>query len=169
MKLDFAASVCEIIDSLHSLTMRRLVRTEKSLDLLSTSYQPRTRPLFVCPSCRTRLSSPSQRFALSTTAVRRAESDSKVPFTEKIRRRIWGTESPPGQEDPYGDLSALDQTKRKRQNAVEKEEVVKQRSAVVEPDTSGYVPATTWDGLEQVGSLGGWEEEAWDEGERFRG
>ncbi len=149
--------------------MRRLVRSSKSIDFLETSYRPHPRPFFVCPSCQTRLSSPSSRFALSTSAAQRAEGDGKVPFTEKIRRRIWGTETPPGQEDPYGDLSAFDRTKKKGRSAAEAEDVVEQPAPAVLPYLNSYVPATTWDGLEQVGTLGGWEEEEWDESERFRG
>lgn len=149
--------------------MRRLVRSSKSIDFLETSYRLYPRPLFVCPSCRTRLSSPTQRFPLSTSAAQRADSDGKVPFTEKIRRRIWGTATPPGQEDPYGDLSAFDRTKKKGRSAVEAKDAVEQPAPAVLPYLNSYVPATTWDGLDQVGSLGAWQEEEWDEEERFRG
>ena len=169
MKVDFANAIP--IKSTQ-LTMRRLVRFEKSIDLLESSYRPSPRSLFVCLSCRTRLATAPQRFALSTSASRRAQSGGKVPFTEKIRRRIWGTESPPGQEDPYGGLSALDQTKRKKteqRSAVETEVAVQRGAAVAQPDTTAYVPATTWDGLEQVGGLRGWEEETLDDEERFKG
>lgn len=149
--------------------MRHLIRSPKPIDLIEPSHRLRPRPLIVCPSCRTRLSSSSQRFALSTSASQRAAGDNKVPFTEKIRRRIWGTESPPGQEDPYGDLSALDRTKKKKsRSTVQADDATELRAPTVLPGINSYVPATTWDGLEQIGGEGA-AEEWWDEEERFRG
>lgn len=149
--------------------MRRPTSFSSAIDRLKTCYRPGPRPLFICPSCRTRLTSPSQRFALSTSAGQRADSNSKVPFTEKIRRRIWGTDSPPGQEDPYGGLSALDRTTKKARSAVKADDAVERCAPDVLPNVDSYVPATTWDGLDQVGSLGEWENEQWNEDERFRG
>ena len=154
--------------------MRRLVRTNRSFDLLECSYRPTSSSPFVCHFCRTRLSSAPPRATLSTSSALRAERNgssqsTKLPFTEKIRRRIWGTEAPPGQADPYGDRSSFDRSKAKEQDVVEVEEPVEQDAAVVEPDMSGYVPATTWDGLEQVGGFGGWWKANWDEEHRFRG
>ena len=32
-----------------------------------------------------------------------------------------------------------------------------------------YVPATTWDGLDQIGGAAGWWEAAWDEEHQFQG
>ena len=44
-----------------------------------------------------------------------------MPLTEKLRRKIWGTDNPPGLEDPYGDRSVFDQSK-KKERRLEKEE-----------------------------------------------
>ncbi len=153
--------------------MRRLIRLGRSIDLLETFHSPRTvsRSAFVCRSCRTRLSSTGQRAAISTSTrgARNGDNSSeKVPFTEKVRRRIWGTESPPGQADPYGDVSLFDQTKKNAGKNIEPDEAPEEVAGVV-PDDSGYVPATTWDGLEQVGGFGGWWKDNWDEEHAFRG
>lgn len=154
--------------------MRRLARIDRSVDLLESSYSISSRASFVCVACRSRLSSVPQRAALSTSAAYRAQRDGsssseKIPFSEKIRRRIWGTDSPPGEADPYGNLSTFDQTKKRGESVIEPEETPEEENAVIKPEKTSYVPATTWDGLEQVEEFGGWWKENWDEEHRFRG
>ena len=56
----------------------------------------------------------------------------------------------------------------------QEEEVQKQAesNATAEAVTTaggGYVPATTWDGLEMIGGAEGWWEEAWDRENQFEG
>ncbi|KAI9839792.1 MAG: hypothetical protein M1837_001991 [Sclerophora amabilis] len=43
------------------------------------------------------------------------------------------------------------------------------KQASVEVEDPDYVPATTWDGLEQVGGQGGWWKKHWDPEHRFQG
>ncbi|MCJ1386501.1 hypothetical protein MMC17_009627 [Xylographa soralifera] len=94
-----------------------------------------------------------------------------MPYTEKIRRKIWGTQDPPGQADPYGDASILDQTK--KQTPKPEPELMDQVSTAKDKPLSSsaayadYVPANTWDGLDHIGGATGWWEEAWDEEHQF--
>lgn len=131
---------------------------------------------FVCLQCRHRSALAAQRGALSTSVPispqRHASSTSSIDsLTGKIRRKLWGTDNPPGQENPYGGLSKSELKKSK----VKKDPVaVAEKAAgagVLPSDTaaSNYVPATTWDGLDQVGGATGWWEDAWDEKHPFRG
>lgn len=131
---------------------------------------------FVCLQCRHRSALAAHRGALSTSIPiplqRHASSTSSSDsVSQKIRRKLWGTDNPPGQEDPYGGPSQIEQKKSK----VKKDPVAGAEKApgagVVPSDTaaSNYVPATTWDGLDQIGGATGWWEEAWDQGHPFRG
>ena len=66
---------------------------------------------FVCLQCRQRESEPDywpQSTPSTTYTTRRRASNN---FSEGLRKRIWGTSNPPGQEDPYADKSLLDRTK----------------------------------------------------------
>lgn len=137
--------------------MRRVARLERSIDLL------RPRPIYTASTCPFHCSA---RASLSTTS----RSQAAKPFTEKIRSKIWGTDSPPGLADPYGDASVFDKSKEAPAGEV-----------VEEPHTSGYTkeeydammalyePATTSEGLEQVGGKGGWMRENWDVHHEFKG
>ena len=95
----------------------------------TTSYVP---ALYPCPT-------------VSPSTIRHNSSGS-IPFTEKVRRKLWGTDNPPGLKDPYGGGSVLEEPS--------SEEVDVVPTAAQE---SPYVPATTWDGLEHVGTLDKWK------------
>ena len=85
--------------------------------------------------------------------------------TEKWRKRIWGTETPPGPKDPYkntyGPPSVLDQMRDERQRDMQEEPHDMERRteapAVNEEDfqdnvnIEGYKPATTWESLPRIG------------------
>lgn len=137
----------------------------------SVGQKPTVQYGFVCLHCQHPWALAAQKGALSTSipipTQRRASSTSgSIPFTEKIRRKIWGTDNPPGQEDPYEFLSIAEQ--RRAKDKTKKDPVALAEAGpeagVVPPDAtaSNYVPATTWDGLEQIGGATGWWEEAWD-------
>ena len=70
--------------------------------------------LYICASCR--------RQALRQH-IRRPQlvrdASSSLPFTERLRRRIWGTDNPPGLPDPYGGPGYFE---RRRQQAREERE-----------------------------------------------
>ena len=137
----------------------------------SVGQKPTTQYGFVCLHCRHRSALAAQKGALSTSipipTQRHASSTSdNIPFSEKIRRKIWGTDNPPGQEDPYGGLSIAEQRRAMDKNKKDPGVLAEAgpEAGVVPPDAaaSNYVPATTWDGLEQIGGATGWWEEAWD-------
>jgi hypothetical protein len=82
-----------------------------------------------------------------------------------VRRRLWGTDQPPGQENPYGESSALEQYKSEESKRVGVEEEDAQGHEL-EPTQSPapiptydaelgvYEPASTWDGLDVIGDVG---------------
>ena len=91
--------------------------------------------------------------------------------TDKLRKKIWGSDTPPGQEDPYGEESVFDRRRREREQEKEKSEelqpVPKGKVGGAEDQTE-YVPATTTEGLETVG-WPGWETKEWAEKNYFQG
>ena len=125
---------------------------------------------FICIQCRHRAISHLSKTAFSTSTSRKADND-KLPYSEKLRRRIWGTDTPPGQLDPYTQESALERKRRlDREESSVSESASETDTASLASDAKfDYVPATTWDGLEQIGGATGWWEEAWDQEHKFRG
>ena len=132
-------------------------------------------PKFVCLACLKRTYQPSASRPFNSTALRykhdltrRDQEDEEgekasLPFRERMRRKIWGTDQPPGQKDPYA-----------RKGTPGAAPNVPKKKPRKEPDSSlaaadDYVPAVTWDGLEQVGGASGWWEEAWDKEHPFKG
>ena len=69
--------------------MKRIVRIDRSIGLL----QSRT-GLLVPVHCLAR----TRQAPAFSTSIRKAKETSG---TDKLRRRLWGTDTPPGQEDPY--------------------------------------------------------------------
>ncbi|TAQ90563.1 hypothetical protein B7494_g1110 [Chlorociboria aeruginascens] len=138
--------------------MRRISRIDRPIGQLRIRPNLSSRPPYLCTLCK------SQASAFSTTTLRAA--DKKLPFTEKIRRKIWGTDNPPGLEDPYGGRSQLDRTYRRPKKQEEDEdededdieEIKAKRELSLAADLGSYEPATTWKGLNTVGDI----EEEWD-------
>ena len=133
------------------------------------------RPGFVCAECRTRAARHAPSAPFSSTTQRRDDDPppdnpyykpkpnrKHLPRSERIRRMIWGTDSPPGQKDPY----ALPGQPGSEPNAPE-EGKPEPKPAAVERDS--YVPATMWEGLERIGGPSGWWEEQWDQEHPFAG
>jgi hypothetical protein len=139
--------------------MRRITIPGRPIDLLRGRMTAQTSSPYLCSACK------HQTTSFSTSSLRAANGT--VPFTEKVRKRIWGTDAPPGLEDPYGDKSIFDKTKQ-RAKVEEAEEREAQKEAA-KPNLSSYEPASTWDGLEQVGGFGGWWKENWDPDNQFIG
>lgn len=142
--------------------MRRISRLEGSVDLLRARAPTQTSRPYLCTSCKHR-SAP-----FSTSTLRAA----KLPFTENLRRKIWGTDNPPGQADPYGRASAFDQTK-KRAKETERRGARQEAAAAGKGEEgmgeASYEPATTWDDLETVGGFEQWWRTNWDPYHKFRG
>ena len=147
--------------------MRPLHPSQRSLNLLNTTVSR-----ISCPACHPVLTRPS-----ITTAVRAIsststlQSDDSISFTEKLRRKIWGTDSPPGQADPYSKDSLLDRTNRRkpRRQATRARAAKAKQAAVETTSDSTYVPATTWDGLEEVGEYEDYYEAEWTKAHQFEG
>lgn len=156
--------------------MRRISRLESSISLIRTRSSVQSSSIYLCSTCRNRAAP----FSTSSLWSRPAK-----PFTEKIRSRIWGTEDPPGQEDPYGDKSVFDKTKQRqkeeelkearelaelereqREQELEEERAQKGKLRVAY-DLSTYTAADTWDGsgdgsLQWVGEEEHWWEGGWE-------
>jgi len=116
----------------------------------------------------------------SARSPRPSESTSSPDFLERTRRRIWGTDTPPGAADPYArpaksaagtassPLEEGDQVDEATDVRAYAEEEYRQQRAKLQqqvedaPLHQDYVPATTWEGLEMVGG-----EVEWDRGRLF--
>jgi hypothetical protein len=135
--------------------MRRIARIDRSIDLLRARTTSNISSPYLCLACKSRISS------FSTSTLNRKN----VSFTEKLRKKIWGTENPPGLADPYGSRSRFGKTSQiaKAQEDEEHQERMMERSQPVEPDLSNYEPATTSEGLAVVGY------EVRDPGPQFHG
>jgi hypothetical protein len=106
----------------------------------------------------------------------RYASDDNTPITERVRRKLWGTDNPPGLKDPYGGEGVFEKKFKRAGQApmqqgepegdqgtpAENQVATAEDTAstdVAEDAISGeYVPATTWEGLDRVGHLGRWND-----------
>ena len=92
------------------------------------------------------------------------------PFLERLRRKVWKTETPFGQKDPYAREGAgteqLPVPKELKPDAPEPPEPPPLTPTVA---SEAYVPASTWDGLDRIGGASGWWEEQWDAEHPFHG
>ena len=170
-------------------------------------WMPASKLPYVCASCRHQT---LRQHILPTQSIRNASSG--LPFTERLRRAMWGTDNPPGMKDPYGSPSYFERRRQEAQAEREKHGDSAPALVLREEKTSGpalvsykpvapkhketssakyrhnkittsrvasrpeprplgrsvsqdpenedleYVPAETWDGLEQVGLSGHWSE-----------
>lgn len=123
---------------------------------------------FVCLKCQLRASA----------AVRTTNPPITLPYTsrrhaswidtDKLRKKIWGTDTPPGQEDPYGKESVFDAKRREREQEREKgrKELKPGPSPELqkrpEDEVDDGVKATTTEGLKTAGGPD-WEREEWEE------
>ncbi|KAM5439241.1 hypothetical protein MferCBS31731_004662 [Microsporum ferrugineum] len=148
---------------------RRLLRSLETLPSQLTGSR------YVCTNCRWQ-SLPRTRNLISIPS-RRYNSSDNLPFSEKVRRKLWGTDNPPGLKDPYRGESMLERRARELRESREEvkesepQETSDEYAQVVEEGNSepmgDYTPAATWDGLEHVGSLGEWWEKPATEVDRF--
>ncbi|KAJ9302248.1 hypothetical protein DTO271G3_1114 [Paecilomyces variotii] len=144
--------------------MRPSVRLLNPLEVPSLQV---SKSLYVCSTCRQEFR--PQVFSASVAhRFRRHASSNDTPFTEKVRRKIWGTDNPPGLKDPYGGEGVIERAMRKRRQGAEEEVVAAEQQQpdlreleqieqeIAPPDD--YRPASTWDSLERVGHLGRWSD-----------
>jgi hypothetical protein len=182
-------------------------RSIPSLHSSKSIWMPASKLPYICASCRHQA---LRQHILPTQWMRNASSG--LPFTERLRRAMWGTDKPPGMKDPYGGPSYFERRRQEAQAEREKRgdstaapvprEGKSSGSALVlykpvvleheetpsarnrhekartsraasrrgrrspsrsvsqnpENEDSKYIPAETWDGLEQVGLSGHWSE-----------
>ncbi|KAI9778873.1 MAG: hypothetical protein M1839_007836 [Geoglossum umbratile] len=149
--------------------MRRLPRLGRSIGVLRDPPALPSTAQRSCSACRSHRHllprATTTNFSTQPSRPARRQNNTepeKIPLTERIRRKLWGTEKPPGQEDPY------DQRNR-RTRAVSTETVDEEASrTAVAKEGETYVPASTWDGLEHVGGFSGWWEQNWDPEHAFK-
>ncbi|PWY69571.1 hypothetical protein BO70DRAFT_365844 [Aspergillus heteromorphus CBS 117.55] len=113
-----------------------------------------SRALYVCSGCRQEA---RPRPIAARQFLRHASNADSL--SERVRRKIWGTDNPPGEKDPYGGQGVLER-KFSKQQPPKQEEVAEQPEEVEDltlTDAS-YEPATTWAGLERVGHLNRWND-----------
>lgn len=125
-----------------------------------------TRSTYVCHQCRQiALASarPARTRALAPPPVtyvqRRFAGDD---WTNRLRQKIWGTTNPPGQKDPYRRMTDEERDRA----ALEPQEAPPEKAKAA---TGEYVPALTWNGLDQIGGQDGSWEKAWAENHPFEG
>ncbi|KAF2837797.1 hypothetical protein M501DRAFT_1017573 [Patellaria atrata CBS 101060] len=132
--------------------MRRLPRSTQTFEYF---FEHVRRPSSLCHACQLRNARP-----FSSARVQR-EDQQKEPYTEKLRRKIWGTDNPPGQVDPYSRDSPMKSAvpeyagrevdgREMAEDEVEVDNVGEGQEAV--ENERYYTPAESWDGLEWVGS-----------------
>ena len=130
--------------------MRLTTRSSRSI---AQSWSPASSSRLRCPKCKRHIS------PFATSSARAADAVGSN-FTSRLRKRIWGTESPPGQTDPYrkGDEGSASSAPSKGKSAPKPETI-----------DGSYHPATTWDGIEMVGGYGKWWKDNWDPEHPVRG
>lgn len=135
---------------------------------------------YICLKCR-RLASDTATKAstvlpVSSSARHYASSSSLI---ERVRKRIWGTDNPPGPENPYGPPGAFEQ-KRLENELRDSEKGTAATDSLSRRQTAGNVreedlqdlpeesEATTWEGMPVVGGPD-WGQEEWDEEHPYEG
>ena len=145
---------------------------------------------YVCLQCRLRASTVIRSTNPSISLTYAARRHASWLDTDKLQKRIWGTETPPGKEDPYGKESAFDRQRREREQENEGErgresvpaeelEWVPEEEPEEEPELAPseeeeqpgvsheHVPATA-EGLERVGGRK-WGKAEWKAENLFQG
>ncbi|KAG5301751.1 ribosomal subunit 39S superfamily domain-containing protein [Histoplasma ohiense] len=129
--------------------------------------------LYVCSTCR-RQCLPQALRSVNQFQFRQyhpsnssqSNDNGDLPVTEKLRRKIWGTDKPPGVKDPYGSESQLDHVdppvELSQADPLLESEMGEEdqgmRVATAEEKAHGeYKSADTWEGLRQVGAEQWWE------------
>lgn len=140
-----------------------------SLRLLNLEATPLqgSRTRYVCSVCRQEA---RPRPFVARQFLRNA-SDSSTPITERVRRKLWGTDNPPGLKDPYGGEGVFEKKFKRGQAARQEDQAVEATPAetqgataetaaeeAVPEGSSSYEPATTWAGLQRIGHLGNWSD-----------
>ncbi|KAH8698320.1 hypothetical protein BGW36DRAFT_357859 [Talaromyces proteolyticus] len=141
--------------------MRPPVRLLQPLEAPSLQF---SKTLYVCSNCRYEVI-PS---CSAGHQQARRNASGNTPFTEKLRRRIWGTDNPPGLKDPYGGEGMIARTWKQRKEEYlgrkEEEEIPEEEEEYKFPTIPDddqkrpdFVPATHAHNLKKLGHLSFWK------------
>jgi hypothetical protein len=97
--------------------MRRLTRLDRSIDRKFEAPSLLPRSAYLCRSCRIRSSDFRASTAGFSTISSRSKKNENPVWTERFRRKLWGTDNPPGQKDPYGGKGLIEQAAEARREA----------------------------------------------------
>ena len=120
---------------------------------------------YICLQCRLRTSAAIRTTDSSISLYYPPRRYASWLSTDKLRKKIWGTETPPGQADPYARESESHRATR------EGDESAPENKPDLGPDLGpedDYVPATTAEGLKWVGGHG-WGKAEWEAENPFQG
>lgn len=126
---------------------------------LSSVYS--SRPLYASFTCRHEVIS-----RRSLARQIRCNSSDAGSLTERLRRKIWGTDSPPGLKDPYGGQGFFERQWGNKRRPEQEGERDTEETDIAPPDS--YVGATTSDGLERIGHLRKWTDYSPSEADVYR-
>lgn len=115
---------------------------------------------YICLQCRRQVSTAASRATprLQPTFPPR-RSASSTPFSQRIRNKIWGTDTPPGKDNPYGAPGSFEQQMDQRLarnhdegapdgNIPPEPAIIEQPQEMSDSEGSNV---TTWEGMRVVG------------------
>jgi len=165
--------------------MLRIPIRSRRAEFVATVSRARNANLPICLICQHRQAAyfPRRR-PFSSVSAQSAASDSKWidRITTRTRQKIWGTDNPPGADDPYTgrsimkpqesteagneplDAQTVEDVRMYEEQARREDKNILQAAVDDALNHEAYVPANTWDGLEKVGG-----EREWDSGRQFKG
>lgn len=168
-----------------SFNMHRVVISSRRAEFISAVYRAQNHNLPICLICQHRQAAYFPRCSpFSSASAKSAASDSKWidRVTTRTRQRIWGTDNPPGADDPYTgrslvkpqdsveggheslDAQTAEDVRTYEEQARKEDKKILQAAVDDALNHEAYVPANTWDGIENVGG-----EKEWDSGRQFKG
>ncbi|KAJ5561208.1 hypothetical protein N7535_009405 [Penicillium sp. DV-2018c] len=106
---------------------------------------------FICSSCRIQA---TPRIS-PLSEVRRYASDSPG-LLERTRRKLWGTDQPPGPKDPYSGSQIMPGSETAPEE--QKDEGISLSKGVEEPANDAELENLTWEGMPKIGYL---PQDAW--------
>lgn len=136
--------------------MRRIARIDRSIGLLKIRTPTTLPSSYLCLSCR------SRNTPFSTSSLHAEQKGKLDKGLDKLRKKIWGTDTPPGLENPYGGEGVFEKNDRRRKEKKEETNELEiseqpQQTAKAPEHFSSYEPADTWDDLEHVGGFEDWD------------
>ena len=139
--------------------------------LISTARRTLPQPTYACLQRRLQPSITIGTTRPSITLTYAPRRHATWVDTDKLRKKIWGTDDPPGQEDPYEQESVSDRTGREREQENAEGKGLESAPEREEAELQGrhrYAPATTTEGLKRVPHWK-WERAEWMAEHPFQG